>query len=140
FTCSSELGPASSTLDVAFSSSSGCKLCKNALALLAGRFVSCGYSKPLLIVVRYPYDVPDRRLQSAGEPMISGLNSIFYMFSTLICVVTIDRIGRRWTLYWGSVVNESLGLWPVAWQQLYFINHTKPRTALLLLLSSLFST
>ncbi|KFY30910.1 hypothetical protein V493_01545 [Pseudogymnoascus sp. VKM F-4281 (FW-2241)] len=34
---------------------------------------------------------------------ISGLNNIFYMFSTLICVFTIDRIGRRWTLYWGSV-------------------------------------
>ncbi|KAK0621090.1 Sugar transporter STL1 [Lasiodiplodia hormozganensis] len=33
---------------------------------------------------------------------ISGLNNIFYMFATLICVVTIDRIGRRWTLYWGS--------------------------------------
>lgn len=25
------------------------------------------------------------------------------MFATLICVFTIDRIGRRWTLYWGSV-------------------------------------
>ena len=25
------------------------------------------------------------------------------MFSTLICVFTLDRIGRRWTLYWGSV-------------------------------------
>lgn len=24
------------------------------------------------------------------------------MFATLICVFTIDRIGRRWTLYWGS--------------------------------------
>ncbi|CAK7202174.1 hypothetical protein SEUCBS139899_004894 [Sporothrix eucalyptigena] len=35
---------------------------------------------------------------------ISGLNNIFYMFATLVCVVTIDRIGRRWTLYWGSVV------------------------------------
>ncbi|KAF3008212.1 hypothetical protein E8E14_009090 [Neopestalotiopsis sp. 37M] len=34
---------------------------------------------------------------------ISGLNNIFYMFATLICVFTIDRIGRRWTLYWGSV-------------------------------------
>jgi MFS family permease len=34
---------------------------------------------------------------------ISGLNNIFYMFSTLICVFTLDRIGRRWTLYWGSV-------------------------------------
>ncbi|TVY89500.1 Sugar transporter [Lachnellula willkommii] len=34
---------------------------------------------------------------------ISGLNNIFYMFATLICVFTLDRIGRRWTLYWGSV-------------------------------------
>ena len=34
---------------------------------------------------------------------ISGLNDITYMFATLICVFTLDRIGRRWTLYWGSV-------------------------------------
>ncbi|MCJ1226790.1 hypothetical protein MMC12_003444 [Toensbergia leucococca] len=34
---------------------------------------------------------------------VSGLNDIFYMFSTLICVFTLDRIGRRITLYWGSV-------------------------------------
>ncbi len=25
------------------------------------------------------------------------------MFATLICVFTLDRIGRRKTLYWGSV-------------------------------------
>ena len=25
-------------------------------------------------------------------------------FSTLICVFTLDRIGRRYTLYWGSIV------------------------------------
>ena len=24
-------------------------------------------------------------------------------FSTLVCVFTLDRIGSRWTLYWGSV-------------------------------------
>ena len=34
---------------------------------------------------------------------ISGLNNITYMFATLICVFTLDRIGRRWTLYWGAV-------------------------------------
>ncbi|GAB1197822.1 hypothetical protein APSETT444_007125 [Aspergillus pseudonomiae] len=34
---------------------------------------------------------------------VSGLNNVFYMFSTLVCVFTLDRIGRRWTLYWGSV-------------------------------------
>jgi MFS family permease len=34
---------------------------------------------------------------------LSGLNNILYMFSTFICVFTLDRIGRRKTLYWGSV-------------------------------------
>lgn len=34
---------------------------------------------------------------------ISGLNNVFYMFATLVCVFTLDRIGRRWTLYWGAV-------------------------------------
>ncbi|KAI1120511.1 general substrate transporter [Nemania abortiva] len=33
---------------------------------------------------------------------VSGLNNIFYMFATLICVFTLDRIGRRWTLWWGA--------------------------------------
>ncbi|KAI2642492.1 general substrate transporter [Xylaria nigripes] len=34
---------------------------------------------------------------------VSGLNNVFYAFATLICVFTLDRIGRRWTLYWGAV-------------------------------------
>ncbi|KAL9074344.1 MAG: hypothetical protein Q9161_002330 [Pseudevernia consocians] len=34
---------------------------------------------------------------------VTGLNDITYMLSTLVCVFTLDRIGRRWTLYWGSV-------------------------------------
>ena len=33
---------------------------------------------------------------------ISGLNNIFYAFATFICVFTLDRIGRRWTLWWGA--------------------------------------
>jgi MFS family permease len=41
---------------------------------------------------------------TAKSQWISGLNNIFYMFATLICVFTLDRIGRRWTLYWGAVV------------------------------------
>ncbi|PGH16598.1 hypothetical protein AJ79_01704 [Helicocarpus griseus UAMH5409] len=40
---------------------------------------------------------------SMKSQWISGLNNIFYMFATLVCVFTLDRIGRRWTLYWGSV-------------------------------------
>ncbi|CAN6675170.1 hypothetical protein TRVA0_102S00122 [Trichomonascus vanleenenianus] len=39
--------------------------------------------------------------QKAG--WLSGLNNIFYMFSTLIAVFTIDRWGRRFTSYWGAV-------------------------------------
>ncbi|KAI5451059.1 hypothetical protein NCC49_002547 [Naganishia albida] len=34
---------------------------------------------------------------------LAGTNNITYMFATLICVFTLDRIGRRWTLYWGSI-------------------------------------
>lgn len=34
---------------------------------------------------------------------IAGLNMITYTLSTLVCVFTLDKIGRRWTLYWGSV-------------------------------------
>ncbi|KAI9842472.1 MAG: hypothetical protein M1837_007141 [Sclerophora amabilis] len=34
---------------------------------------------------------------------IAGLNNTLYMLSTFICVFTLDRIGRRWTLWWGSV-------------------------------------
>ncbi len=34
---------------------------------------------------------------------IAGINTITYMLSTLVCVFTLDRIGRRWTLYWGSI-------------------------------------
>lgn len=40
---------------------------------------------------------------STKSAWMSGLNNIFYMFATLICVFTLDRIGRRWTLYWGAV-------------------------------------
>ncbi|EON61169.1 hypothetical protein W97_00381 [Coniosporium apollinis CBS 100218] len=40
---------------------------------------------------------------SKKSQWISGLNNVFYMFSTLICVFTLDKIGRRNTLYWGSV-------------------------------------
>ncbi|KAI9809717.1 MAG: hypothetical protein M1825_000150 [Sarcosagium campestre] len=35
---------------------------------------------------------------------LAGVNDIFYMFSTLIAVFTLDRLGRRKTLFWGSVV------------------------------------
>lgn len=34
---------------------------------------------------------------------LSGLNDTTYMFATLVCVFTLDRIGRRWTLYWGAI-------------------------------------
>lgn len=35
---------------------------------------------------------------------ISGVNTITYMFSTLVCVFTLDVIGRRMTLFWGGGV------------------------------------
>ncbi|KAJ8128808.1 hypothetical protein O1611_g4824 [Lasiodiplodia mahajangana] len=39
---------------------------------------------------------------SQKSQWVSGLNNIFYMFATLVCVFTLDRIGRRWTLWWGA--------------------------------------
>ncbi|EFQ27917.1 uncharacterized protein GLRG_03061 [Colletotrichum graminicola M1.001] len=41
-------------------------------------------------------------ISSEQRLWVSGVNNITYMFATLICVFTIDRIGRRWTLYWGA--------------------------------------
>ncbi|RMY75316.1 hypothetical protein D0862_13949, partial [Hortaea werneckii] len=38
----------------------------------------------------------------ADRQWVSGLNNITYMFATLICVFTLDHIGRRWTLWWGA--------------------------------------
>jgi MFS family permease len=40
---------------------------------------------------------------SAKSQLLSGVNTITYMISTLICVFSLDRIGRRWALYWGSI-------------------------------------
>jgi hypothetical protein len=33
---------------------------------------------------------------------VSRLNNIFYSFATLLCVFTLDRIGRRWTPWRGA--------------------------------------
>ncbi|KAK2021799.1 general substrate transporter [Colletotrichum zoysiae] len=41
-------------------------------------------------------------ISSEQRLWVSGVNNITYMFATLICVFTIDRIGRRWSLYWGA--------------------------------------
>ncbi|KAG8428193.1 hypothetical protein J3459_005980 [Metarhizium acridum] len=42
-------------------------------------------------------------ISASDRLWVSGVNNVTYMFATLICVFTLDRIGRRWTLYWGSV-------------------------------------
>ena len=42
-------------------------------------------------------------ISSSDQLWITGLNDTTYMLSTLVCVFTLDRIGRRWTLYWGSI-------------------------------------
>ncbi|CAE6478534.1 unnamed protein product [Rhizoctonia solani] len=35
--------------------------------------------------------------------LLAGVNNITYMLATLVAVFTLDKIGRRWTLYWGAV-------------------------------------
>lgn len=41
---------------------------------------------------------------STGISNSETLTDVYhFQFATLICVFTLDRIGRRWTLYWGAV-------------------------------------
>ncbi|EYE99162.1 MFS general substrate transporter [Aspergillus ruber CBS 135680] len=40
---------------------------------------------------------------------VSGLNNIFYAFATLLCVFTLDRIGRRWILWW-EVAGQAIAM------------------------------
>ncbi|EUC55913.1 MFS monosaccharide transporter, putative, partial [Rhizoctonia solani AG-3 Rhs1AP] len=35
--------------------------------------------------------------------LLAGVNNVTYMLATLVAVFTLDKIGRRWTLYWGAV-------------------------------------
>ncbi|TQS32716.1 hypothetical protein Golomagni_06960, partial [Golovinomyces magnicellulatus] len=42
-------------------------------------------------------------ISASDRLWVSGVNNITYMLATLICVFTLDRIGRRWTLYWGAI-------------------------------------
>ncbi|KNZ55567.1 hypothetical protein VP01_264g9 [Puccinia sorghi] len=36
--------------------------------------------------------------------LLSGFNDISYMFSVIVAIVTLDRMGRRITLYWGAIL------------------------------------
>jgi hypothetical protein len=72
--------------------------------------IRCSYHFPHRWI-RYSKVAVDLRLE---QHILYGISNIsflylkndadkFLQFSTLICVFTLDRIGRRWTLYWGSV-------------------------------------
>ncbi|ODQ78397.1 hypothetical protein BABINDRAFT_14570 [Babjeviella inositovora NRRL Y-12698] len=54
------------------------------------------------IAVYLPKIFAQARFGPRKAAWLSGLN-IFYMFSTLVSVFTIDRFGRRFTCYWGAV-------------------------------------
>lgn len=36
--------------------------------------------------------------------LLSGINDLTYMLSVLVAVFTLDKMGRRITLYWGAVI------------------------------------
>ncbi|KAI9252882.1 general substrate transporter [Phascolomyces articulosus] len=51
---------------------------------------------------------PEVFINSAGfsrfvSQLLSGINNISYMFSTLVAVFTLDRWGRRFTMFYGAV-------------------------------------
>lgn len=43
------------------------------------------------------------RLSPQFDLIVTDTIRFAIQFATLVCVFTLDRIGRRWTLYWGSV-------------------------------------
>ena len=64
------------------------------------KFPSPDFHSVMLIIFAAIFKIAG--FDSQKTMWISGLNNIFYAFATLICVVTLDRIGRRWTLWWGA--------------------------------------
>ena len=55
------------------------------------------------ITIYGPFIFTIAGISASDRLWVAGLNDITYMFATLICVFTLDRIGRRWTLYWGAI-------------------------------------
>ncbi|KAK9456030.1 general substrate transporter [Dipodascopsis uninucleata] len=55
------------------------------------------------ITVYAPTIFADAGFNTNQAALLSGLNNVFYTLSTLVNAITVDRIGRRWTLYWGAV-------------------------------------
>ncbi|KAG8729706.1 hypothetical protein FRC12_020778 [Ceratobasidium sp. 428] len=77
-----------------------------AVTVYAPRIFSGGSSK--LSRVIWPKFLTSFTVTGAGytqnkSNLLAGVNNITYMLSTLVAVYTLDKIGRRWTLYWGSV-------------------------------------
>ena len=73
----------------------GVTVCESALAFPSAFALTIDADAPTIFKIA--------GFDSKKSAWFSGLNNIFYMFSTLICIFTLDRIGRRMTLYWGSV-------------------------------------
>lgn len=55
------------------------------------------------ITVYAPTIFANAGFDSNKSNWLSGLNNIFYMFATIINAFTVDRFGRRMTLYWGAI-------------------------------------
>ncbi|KAK9360057.1 hypothetical protein V1504DRAFT_434244 [Lipomyces starkeyi] len=55
------------------------------------------------VTVYAPTMFANAGFSTGTSELLSGLNNIFYTLSTIVNVFTIDRIGRRWALYWGAV-------------------------------------
>ncbi|KAK9323091.1 general substrate transporter [Lipomyces orientalis] len=55
------------------------------------------------VTVYAPTMFADAGFSAGSAELLSGLNNICYMLSTLVNAFTVDRIGRRRTLFWGAI-------------------------------------
>lgn len=56
-----------------------------------------------VITVYAPLVFASAGFSNSTSQMLSGVNNITYMLSTLVAVFTLDKWGRRFTLYYGAV-------------------------------------
>lgn len=99
----------------------GCKSCKNSVASVwwvflillflqssktdSGRGVRCFHIlRQQQITVYAPTVFRTAGFSEKTAQLLSGFNNMYYMICTIVNVFTVDRLGRRFTLYYGAVL------------------------------------
>jgi Sugar (and other) transporter len=56
-----------------------------------------------VVTVYAPQCFQKAGFSSQTSQLIAGINNTTYMLSTIVAVLTLDRFGRRFSLFWGAV-------------------------------------